>query len=83
MFFLDGNTGNDGERKTGEFSLNEYYIKRHFSDVADSLKLFSDDDLISKPGKGCILLLGGFELAHIVRYVYVTYFNFLALNIIQ
>lgn len=29
----------------------EYYVKEHYNDISSSLQLFSEDDLIAKPGK--------------------------------
>ena len=34
-----------------EFDSKEYYINEFFESVYESLKLFKDDDLLSKPGK--------------------------------
>jgi hypothetical protein len=39
------------EKKKGEFQQKEYYMKRKFPSVTDSLKLFKDDALCFKPGK--------------------------------
>ena len=33
-----------------EFEQEEYYINTHFDSVLDSVKLFADDELRSKPG---------------------------------
>ena len=33
-----------------EFASEEYYIKEHYNSVNDSLKLFSNDELLSSPG---------------------------------
>ena len=33
-----------------EFDNKEYYVKKHYKAVTDSLKLFSDDQLLSAPG---------------------------------
>ena len=33
-----------------EFEQEEYYINTHFDSVLDSVKLFADDELLSKPG---------------------------------
>ena len=38
-----------GETKA-EFDNEEYYIRSHYSSVADSIKLFAGDDLACKPG---------------------------------
>ena len=46
MLFSDSSSDN----AVKEFEQEEYYIKTHFDSVLDSLKLFADDDLISKPG---------------------------------
>ena len=35
---------------TGEFDASEYYLRRRFKDVYESLQLFKDDDLIAEPG---------------------------------
>ena len=35
----------------------EYYVKEHYNDILLSLKLFSEDDLIAKPGKCNLILL--------------------------
>jgi serine beta-lactamase-like protein LACTB len=34
-----------------EFAKKEYYLKDSFESTGDALKLFKDDELISKPGE--------------------------------
>jgi len=35
-----------------EFSSKEYFIKKHYDNVTDSLKLFANDELVIAPGSG-------------------------------
>lgn len=39
-----------GTKTVKEFDQEEYYIQRHYGSVLDALKLFTEDDLLSKPG---------------------------------
>ncbi|KAK6184879.1 hypothetical protein SNE40_007241 [Patella caerulea] len=41
---------NDTNTPTSEFELKEYYLKKNFKNVTESLKLFQDDPLVHKPG---------------------------------
>ena len=38
------------ENEESEKLLKEYYIKKHYNSVSESVKLFRDDALCSKPG---------------------------------
>ena len=38
-------------KKKQEFENEEYFIKEHYNCLSDSLKLFSDDDLLHEPGR--------------------------------
>ena len=45
------------KKQKSEFELAEYHIKRHFESVTDSITLFKDDCLCSKPGLYHLILL--------------------------
>ena len=45
-----------------EFSSREYYLDEKFESVYDSLKLFKDDDLLSRPGSAYLYSTHGFTL---------------------
>ena len=38
------------ETKKGEFENDEYFIKKHYKSVSESLQLFTNDDLLHAPG---------------------------------
>jgi len=50
------------ENDVKEIDLQEYYIKDEFSSTDDSIKLFRDDDLLSKPGEKFNYTTHGFTL---------------------
>lgn len=51
-----------GDQMIGEFDLQEYYIRTKYSDVYESLKIFKDDDLMSKPGTEYLYTTFGWTL---------------------
>lgn len=53
---------NDG----GEFDAKEYYLNTKFDNVYESLKLFKDDDLLSRPGSSYLYSSHGYTLVSAV-----------------
>lgn len=51
-----------GEGDEDEFSLKEYFLKESFATTEESLKLFSDDELLSAPGSKFHYTTHGFTL---------------------
>ena len=48
---LQKEEANSAAGEKSDSSKNEIYIKERFESVQDALKLFQDDDLVSKPGE--------------------------------
>ena len=47
--------GEKNETKN-EMPLEEYYVKKHYNSVLESLALFKDDPLVHKPGESATFL---------------------------
>ncbi|XP_035694837.1 serine beta-lactamase-like protein LACTB, mitochondrial [Branchiostoma floridae] len=58
--------GKKGSQGKGEFALKEYYIKKHYKNVTDSLSLFKDDPLMSRPGTEFLYSTHGWTLVSAV-----------------
>ena len=48
----------DEDETSPEFDKKEYYLQKEFKSTEEALALFKDDELMSKPGKFTILVVG-------------------------
>ncbi|KAI8494774.1 hypothetical protein Bbelb_273790 [Branchiostoma belcheri] len=58
--------GKKSTRGKGDSACKEFYIKKHFKNVTDSLSLFKDDPLMSRPGTEFLYTTHGWTLVSAV-----------------
>nr|CAD7395471.1 unnamed protein product [Timema poppensis] len=56
------NKGKDESQSTSDSRFKEFFYKHKFKDVEESLKIFKDDDLVSKPGTSFLYTTHGWTL---------------------
>nr|CAD7459355.1 unnamed protein product [Timema tahoe] len=56
------NKGKDETQSTSDSRFKEFFYKHKFKDVEESLKIFKDDDLVSKPGTSFLYTTHGWTL---------------------
>ncbi len=47
-----------GSDDSAELEASEYYITTHYDSLEESLRIFADDELLSKPGRERLVLVG-------------------------